>query len=151
MSSCFATLAFYAIWCYHNWLCYTDTWVYISVYFILLCCLTHWLLGNCARNFKNIIFKLIMQDSNLGTHCEIILRWMPQNFINEESTSVQVVAHCLITPSHYLSQCWPRSMFLYGINRPQWVKWFSQAQAEHQVNHFITMTLIQYKDVILPI
>ena len=24
--------------------------------------------------------------------------------------------------SHYLSQCWPRSLLTYGITRPQWVK-----------------------------
>ena len=32
---------------------------------------------------------------------------MPQNFANENSTLVQVMAWCLMAPSHYLSQCWP--------------------------------------------
>ena len=33
-----------------------------------------------------------------------------------QSTLVQVMA-----TSHYLSQCWPRSLSSYGITRPQWV------------------------------
>ena len=34
---------------------------------------------------------------------------------------VQVIAWCCQAPSHYLSQCWPRSILRYGITRPQWV------------------------------
>ena len=30
-------------------------------------------------------------------------------------------------PSHYLIQCWPRSMMLYGISRPQWVNILARA------------------------
>ena len=29
---------------------------------------------------------------------------------------------CRQATSHYLSQCWPRSMWPYGVTRPQWVK-----------------------------
>ena len=32
------------------------------------------------------------------------------------------MAWCCQATSHYLSQCWPRSMSPYGITRPQWVK-----------------------------
>ena len=38
-----------------------------------------------------------------------------------KSTLVQVMAWCRQATSHHLSQCWPRSMLLYGIKRPQWV------------------------------
>ena len=31
------------------------------------------------------------------------------------------MAWCRQAPSHYLKQCWPRSMSPYGITRPQWV------------------------------
>ena len=48
--------------------------------------LTHWPLG--------IIFKLIIQNSSLGAHCGIAVRWMPQNLTNEKSTLVQVMAWC---------------------------------------------------------
>ena len=33
--------------------------------------------GGVWQNFINIIFKLILQNSNLGTCCEIAVRWMP--------------------------------------------------------------------------
>ena len=33
---------------------------------------------------------------------------------------VQVMAWCRQATSHYLSQCWTRSMSPYGSNRPQW-------------------------------
>ena len=32
------------------------------------------------------------------------------------------MAWCRQATSHYLSQCWPRSMSPYGVTRPQWVK-----------------------------
>ena len=47
---------------------------------------------------------------------------MPQNFPNEKSTLVQVMAWCLQATSHYLSQCWPRPKSPEGVTRPQWVK-----------------------------
>ena len=57
-----------------------------------------------------------------GTRCEIALCWMPQNFINGKSTLVQVMAWCHQATSHYLSQCWPRSLSPYGVTRRQRVK-----------------------------
>ena len=59
---------------------------------------------------------------NLRTHvtenvhdtCEIIFRRMSQNNFEDKSTLVQVMAWCLTAPSHYLNQCWPRSMSPYG-------------------------------------
>ena len=32
---------------------------------------------------------------------------------------VEVMAWCRLAPSHYLSQCWPRSMSPYSITKPQ--------------------------------
>ena len=40
----------------------------------------------------------------------------------DKSTLVQVMAWCHQATSHYLSQCWPRSMLPNGVPRPQWVK-----------------------------
>ena len=50
------------------------------------------------------------------------LRWMLQNLTYENSALVQVMAWCHQATSHYLNQCWPRSISLYGVNRLQWVK-----------------------------
>ena len=58
----------------------------------------------CSNNFKSIIFKLTIQNSTLGTHSKIILRWMPKNLTSERSTLVQVMAWCCQAPSHYLSR-----------------------------------------------
>ena len=66
--------------------------------------------GRCGSYFKSIICKFIIQNNSLGTHCEIALRWTPQNLTNEKSTLVQVMAWCRQATSHYLNQCWPRSL-----------------------------------------
>ena len=47
---------------------------------------------------------------------------MPQDPTDDKSTLVQVMAWCRQAPSHYLNQCWPRSLSSYGVTRPQWVK-----------------------------
>ena len=53
---------------------------------------------------------------------EISLRWMQLDVTDDKSTLVQVMAWCHQATSHYLSQCWPRSMLPNGVTRPQWVK-----------------------------
>ena len=46
---------------------------------------------------------------------------MPLDLTDDKSTLVQVMAWCRQATSHYLSQCWPRSMSPNGVTRPQWV------------------------------
>ena len=58
--------------------------------------------------------------------CETALIWMSLDHTNSKSILVQVMAWCRQAPSHYLSQCWPRSQSTYGITRPQWVNRFKQ-------------------------
>ena len=41
---------------------------------------------------------------------------------DDMSTLFQVMAWCRQATSHYLNQCWPWSLPLYGITKPQWVK-----------------------------
>ena len=77
--------------------------------------------GRCGTNSISIIFKFIIQNNSLGTNSEIAIRWMPHNFINGKSTLVQVMACCHQATSHYLNQCWPKSLFPNSIPRPQWV------------------------------
>ena len=57
-----------------------------------------------------------------GISCENDLRWMSLDLSDDESTLVQVMAWCRQATSHYLSQCWPRSLLPYGVTKPQWVK-----------------------------
>ena len=47
---------------------------------------------------------------------------MPQDLTDDKSTLVQVMAWCHQAASHYLRQCWPRSLSPYGVIRPQGVK-----------------------------
>ena len=75
----------------------------------------------CGSNFKSMIFKLILQNNILATRGDIALRWMPQNLTNGKLTSVQEMAWCCQVTSHYVNQCWPRSMSPYCLNMPQWV------------------------------
>ena len=56
-----------------------------------------------------------------GISCEIALIWMSLDFTDDQSTLIQVMARCRQAVSHYLSQCWPRSLSPYGATRPQWV------------------------------
>ena len=74
--------------------------------------------GICSSNFKGMIFKL--KNSSLATHCENAVRGMPLNLTNK-STLVQVMAWCHQVTTHYLSQCWSRSLSPYSVTRPQWV------------------------------
>ena len=46
---------------------------------------------------------------------------MSIDLTDDKSALVQVMAWCRQATSHYLSQCWPRSVLPYGITRPQWV------------------------------
>ena len=71
------------------------------------------------RNFREVIFKLILVIYDWGISGEIVLTWTPQDLTDDKSTLVQVMALCRQATSHYLSQCWHSSPSPY---RPQWVK-----------------------------
>ena len=77
--------------------------------------------GKFEWNFGYVIFKWILVIDGWGICCEIALIWMLLDFTDDQSTLVQVMAWCRQTTSHYLSQCWPRSLSPYGVTRPQWV------------------------------
>ena len=67
--------------------------------------------------FQIKIFKLIWVSDGWGITCEIALRWMTSNHTDDKSTLVQVMACCHQATRYYLSQCWPRSVSPYGLNR----------------------------------
>ena len=68
-----------------------------------------------------MIFKLIFFIGGSCLFCEIVLRWMSPDLADGRSTLVLVMAWCHQATSHYLSQCWPRSMSPHGVSGPQWV------------------------------
>ena len=77
--------------------------------------------GKFEWNFRYVIFKRILVIARWGISSEIALIWMSLDSTDDQSTLVQVMAWCRQAPSHYLSQCWPRSLLPYGVTRSQWV------------------------------
>ena len=49
------------------------------------------------------------------------------------------MACCHQATSHYLSQCWPGSMSLFGITRPQWIKYIAQYCQRYAVLLYICL------------
>ena len=78
--------------------------------------------GRFEFHFRQVIFKLTLVNGGWGISYEIALRWMPPDLTDDKSTLVQVMAWCRQATSHYLSQCWRRSLSPCGVTTPQWVK-----------------------------
>ena len=81
--------------------------------------------GKFEWTFRCVIFKRILVIDGWGISCEIALIWMSVDFIDDQLTLVQVMACCRQATSHYLNQCWPRSLSPYGVTRPEWVNCIS--------------------------
>ena len=83
-------------------------------------------LTHCPLGDAEIISKLYFSNSFYELISWVIhenfFRWLLWNPIDDKSILVQVMAWRRQATSHYLSQCWPRSMLSYGVTRPQWVK-----------------------------
>ena len=79
-------------------------------------------LGRLQWHFRWVIFMLILVIDDWCISCEIAVRWMSLDLTDDKSTLVQVMAWCRQATSHYLNQCWPRSVSPYGVIKPQWVK-----------------------------
>ena len=71
--------------------------------------LTHWPLGD--------LNKALWVIDGWDVAFEIAVRWISLDLTDDKSTLVQVMAWCHQATSHYLSQCWLRSMSPYGITR----------------------------------
>ena len=71
------------------------------------------------RNFRRVIFQLILVIDGWSICCKIVLKWMQMDHIDGKSTLVPVMAWCHQATSHYLSQLWPdlcRHMASLGHN-----------------------------------
>ena len=56
------------------------------------------------------------------------------------------MAWCLQATSHYLSQCWPKSMSPYGVTTPQWV--MEEIYCIIEGSQYSMICLISHDDVI---
>ena len=72
-------------------------------------------------NFRYVICKRILVIDGWDISCKITLIWMSQDFTDDQSKLVQVMAWCRQATSHYMSQCWYRTPWPHGVTRPQWV------------------------------
>ena len=70
-------------------------------------------------SLKSVNFKLILTINIWSIFCEISIRWLPQSLTDHKSTLVQVMAWCRQATSHYLSQCWPRSLSPHSVSAPK--------------------------------
>ena len=76
-----------------------------------------------GSNFASVFFKLILRIEILSTYSDVGFRWVPQNPVDLSQHLVQVMACCCQAAIHYLGQCWLSPMLVYGVNRPQSVKY----------------------------
>ena len=99
--------------------------------------------GKFEWHLRYVIFKWILVIDGWGISCEVALIWMSLDFTDDPSTLLQVMAWCRQATSHYLSQCWPRSLSSNGITRPQCVNiWHWMIK---DGDHFeITITIIAF-------
>ena len=75
--------------------------------------LAPWIFGCDYRKIISILLYCV------GSLDRLII----MDFSDDKSTLFQVMDWCRQATSHYLSQCWPRSISPYGVTRPQWVKY----------------------------
>ena len=78
--------------------------------------------GRSECDSKNVIFNRVLLIGIIRSSHDNALRWMPRDLTDDKSTLVQVMAWCRQATGQYLNQCWPRSVWPYGVTRPQWVK-----------------------------
>ena len=81
-----------------------------------------------------LVLKIILMIDGWLISCKIVHRWMSPNLTDDKSTLLQVMAWCCQAASHYLNQCWLRSLTPYGVTRPQWDQGFTVSIDLCQVN-----------------
>ena len=107
---------------------------------------------SCKTVFILCIY-LSFLDKNIS--CENALIWMSLDFTDDQSTLVQVMAWCRQATSHYLSQCWPRSLSPYGVTRPQWIDYSTSSDCQghryHDNSIHCHVTVVTKMSLLLPI
>ena len=87
-------------------------------YFLFIRCLTHWFLGGTLISlFPRTNITDLLHEYFLWNCSQVNFT----NSFDEKSTLVQAMAWFRQATSHYLSQCWLRSLSSYGVTRLQWV------------------------------
>ena len=92
--------------------------------------------GVCDFDFKCVILNCIVVIIFKSISSTVAFRWMAQDLTDDNSTLVQVMPWCLTAPSHYLNQCWLRSIMPYV--------------ASHGHNELKFMKLASVMNLVLP-
>ena len=92
--------------------------------------------GRYGSNFENVSWRHMLQMKFMSSSGELALRWMPQNTFDDKSILAQVMAWCRQATSHYLSQCWPRSVSCV-VTRPQWISYMMASVSSDQADQLI--------------
>ena len=82
--------------------------------------------------FKNVVWKM----------ATILSR--PQ-CVNDMSIVVPVMVQNCQAPSHYLNQCWRRSIMPYGITQPHWVKHCSRQIFYEDTASIMLLFVLEHK------
>ena len=75
-----------------------------------------------SKSFNSIPIQFMLNWIELNINSNSIHELIRALLTDDKSTLFQAMAWCRQATSHYLNQCWPRSMSPYGVTRPQWVK-----------------------------
>ena len=91
--------------------------------------------GKFEWNFRHVIFKQILVIDGWGISCEIALIWMSQDFTNDQSTLVQVMAWCRQAHMYLLQWCHNGVMVsqITSVSIIYWTVWSGTDQRKHQI------------------
>ena len=100
--------------------------------------------GKFEWHFRYLISQIISVIDGWGISFELALRWMSLDLTDNKSTLVQVMDWCRQATSHYLSQCWLRSLSLYGVSRLQCIKVFLYFDSNWCLFPWVQLTISQH-------
>ena len=90
---------------------FKEQWSLSNFEIIGFCCYINSLFpGQFTCGLKCVIFKCIVVTAFTSISSTMALRWMVLNRSDNKSSLFQIMAWSLTATSHYLNQCWPRSV-----------------------------------------
>ena len=104
--------------------------------------------GRSECDSKNVIFNLVLLIGIFRSSHDNAVWWIPQDLTDDKSILVQVMAWCRQASSHYLSQCWPRSLSPYaslGHNELIWENKFGILWTERSLESCLSREMIWFE------
>ena len=76
----------------------------------------------CGYDLECVNYEHNLGIYILSNQVNITLEWMPEDVVDNKSTSVPVIAWCREATSHYMNEFWLRTSKPYDVTRAQSVK-----------------------------